>query len=140
MNIGLTEKTLQLIRQYRGEASLKGRMAEPHKTLMEVSPDFTKYTDNYLLGDVMARPGLSLRERSMIIMAVLAVKRYEVGFIVAHGHMRWAQNIGITREEVLEIIIIIAQYGGWPVGEEILGLLERAYPDYFKTIKEHKIL
>jgi len=129
-----SEETGNLIRQYRGEKDLESRLEEPHGTLMEVSPDFAKYTDEYLLADVMARPGLIMRERSMIIMAALAVNRYE---FVSNGHMRWTLNIGTTREETLEVIIQISQYGGWPVGEELLGLMERAYPGYLKTVKEH---
>ena len=135
-NSVFSEKTLRMIRQYRGEASLEGRMAEPHGTLMEVSVDFGKYTDEYLLGDVMARPGLSMRERSLIIIATLAVNRYE---FVAGGHMRWALNIGITREEVLEVILQIARYGDWPVGREIFDLLEFAYPGYLKRVAEKNL-
>lgn len=129
-----SKETADLIRKYRGEKDLESRLEEPHGTLMEVSPDFAKYTDEYLLADVMARPGLIMRERSMIIMAALAVNRYE---FVSNGHMRWALNIGITRDEALEVIIQISQYGDWPVGEELLGLMERAYPGYLKTVKEH---
>ncbi len=128
-----SEITLRMIRQYRGEASLRGRMPEPHGTLMEVSIDFGRYTDEYLLGDVMARPGLSMRERSLIIIAALTANRYE---IVANGHMRWALNIGITKEEVLDVILQVAHFGNWPVGREIFGLLECAYPGYLRTVIE----
>ncbi|MFC1909431.1 carboxymuconolactone decarboxylase family protein [Chloroflexota bacterium] len=129
-----SEKTANLIRQYRGEETLEKRLPEPHGTLLEVSPDFGKMTDEYLLGAVMARPGLSMRERSIIIMAALLANRYE---LVAPGHMRWTLNIGVSREEVIEIILQVAPIAGWPVGNEIFSLIERAYPGYQQTVKDN---
>ena len=129
-----SERTIKTVRLYRGEDSLKEPIPEPHRTLLEVSPDFGVMTDEYPVGNVMARPGLPMRERSMTIMATLLANRYE---FVANGHMNWALNIGITREEVLEIIVQVAPYTSWPVGAEIFELVERAYPGYLKTAGEN---
>ncbi|MFC1909496.1 carboxymuconolactone decarboxylase family protein, partial [Chloroflexota bacterium] len=104
-----SEKTANLIKQYRGEENLERRLPEPHGTLLEVFPDFGKMTDEYLLGAVMSRPGLSMRERSMIAFATLMMIRFE-----GRGHMRWGLNVGISREEFIEVILQIAPYVNWP--------------------------
>jgi len=101
--------------------------------MLEVFPDIGIMTDEYLLGDVMSRPILSMRERSMIIIAALMMVRHEG----TRGHMNRALNVGLSREEVIEIILQAAPYGNWPVGDEIFSLIERAYPGYLQTVKEN---
>jgi len=130
------EKTRRIVGQYRGEDSLKGEPREPFRTLDEVSPDFARMTDEYLLGDIMSRPGLSMRERSMIITATLMMIRFGG---VAHGHMNWGLNVGISREEFIEITLQVAPYGNWPVGNEIFSLIELAYPGYLQAAKENPL-
>lgn len=128
-----SEKTLKTVLQYRGQDLTKGPMDEHFQALLEASTDFGMMTDEYLVGDIMARPGLPMRERSMIIIATLLANRFAMGVF---GHMKWALNLGITREEVLEIIIQVGSYTGWPVGTEIFELFEKAYPGYLKTTAE----
>ncbi|MFC1909215.1 carboxymuconolactone decarboxylase family protein, partial [Chloroflexota bacterium] len=128
------ERTRRTVGQYRGEDSLKGEPREPFRTLEKVSPDFARMTDEYLIGDVMSRPVLSMRERSMIITATLMMIRSEGA---PHGHMNWGLNVGISREEFIEVILQVAPYGDWPVGKEIFSLIERAYPGYQQTVKEN---
>ncbi|MFC1909632.1 carboxymuconolactone decarboxylase family protein [Chloroflexota bacterium] len=124
-----SEKTINTRRQYYGD----GPPIEPIRIMLEVFPDIGVMTDEYLLGDIMSRPGLSMRERSMIIIATLLMIRFEG----ARGHMNRALNVGISREEVIEIILQVAPYGDWPVGNEIFSLIELAYPGYLQTVKEN---
>ena len=133
-NSVFSESTAQFIRQYLGEESYESLLAESNGALMAASPDFAKYSCEYLLADIMARPGLPIRERSMIIISVMIANRYES---VSNSHMRWALNVGITQEEVLEIVIQASALGNWPRGGELLDLFERAYPGYLKTVKEN---
>jgi 4-carboxymuconolactone decarboxylase len=77
-----------------------------------VKEDFARITMGNLFGDVWTRPGLELRERSMITVAALIILGREVELKV---HMRGALNVGITREKIQEMIIHLAHYGGWPV-------------------------
>jgi len=120
-NLERSEKTRGIVGQYYGD----GPPIEPIRILLEVFPDFGIMTDEYLLGDIMSRPGLSLRERSMIITATLMMIRFEG----ARGHMNRALNIGLSREEVIEIILQVAPYGDWPVGVEAI----RVAKDVFST-------
>lgn len=75
-----------------------------------LSPDLYEMSVGHLFGDVWARPGLSLRERQLVTLAAnIALARPTGNF----SHYRSAEHIGITREEIMEVII---QAGHSPAG------------------------
>jgi len=76
-----------------------------------VGDDFNKVTIGNLFGDVWSRPALALRERSMITVAALIVLGRENELRI---HLRGALRVGITRAQILEMILHLAHYGGWP--------------------------
>jgi 4-carboxymuconolactone decarboxylase len=74
--------------------------------------DFSRVTIGNLFGDVWSRPGLELRDRSMITVAALIVLGRENELKI---HLRGALRVGISREQILETILQLAHYGGWPI-------------------------
>jgi len=74
--------------------------------------DFARITMGNLFGDVWSRPGLELRDRSMITVAALIVlgREHELRL-----HLGGALHVGISREQIQEMILHLAHYGGWPV-------------------------
>jgi 4-carboxymuconolactone decarboxylase len=127
-----SKKAMDLAWRYRGETDGKLNDPSPYGIIRDIFPDYVNMTEEYLLADVMARPGLTLREHSMVIIATLVAIRFEG----VRGHMNWALNIGISREEVAEIMMHVGQRAGWPVGIEIFKLIEDAYPGYLAKVKE----
>ena len=101
----------------------------------EVFPDFLKITEEHLFGNVWSRAGLPLRDRCMITLAILIVIRYGddsySGFHdqVLKAHMGYALNIGISQEEILEVIMHAANYTCWGAGYEAI----RAAKDVFSS-------
>jgi 4-carboxymuconolactone decarboxylase len=76
-----------------------------------LSPDLYEMSVGHLFGDVWARPGLSLRDRQLVTLAAnIAMARPTGNF----SHYRSAEHIGITREEIMEVIIQVGHYCGWP--------------------------
>jgi 4-carboxymuconolactone decarboxylase len=87
-------------------------------------------TVEHLFGDIWTRPGLALRDRSLITCAVLTALGKEKQLTV---HLKGALNIGISREEILEMMVHLAHYSGWPtavngtrVAEEVFKELDAA--------------
>ncbi len=78
----------------------------------EMNPHFAKITDDVVFGDVWERPGLSKRDRSMIVVAALTVL-YRTDQL--RGHIRRALTNGVTKDEIVEAIEHLAFYAGWPV-------------------------
>ena len=73
--------------------------------------EFMDVTYENLFGDIWNRPGLSLRDRSMITCAALIALGKEEELKV---HFRGALAQGITPDEIDEMLTHLAHYGGWP--------------------------
>jgi 4-carboxymuconolactone decarboxylase len=91
-----------------------------------VSDDFTRVTMGNLFGDVWSRPGLELRERSMITVAALIVLGRENELKL---HLRGALNVGIPREKLREMILHLAHYGGWPVAVGAMRVAQEVFAE-----------
>mgnify|MGYP001820857084 CR=1 FL=1 len=77
----------------------------------ELYPDLYELTVGHLFGDIWNRPHLSLRERQLITLAANIALCRPYG---NHSHFRSAQHIGITKEEIFEVIIQTGAYSGQP--------------------------
>jgi 4-carboxymuconolactone decarboxylase len=107
-------------RYEKGAARLKELFGfEPQPGMMQA--DFQKITVENLFGDIWCRPGLELRERSMITVAALVVLGREPELRL---HLRGALRAGISRESLTEMMIHLAHYGGWPTGVSGLRVLQ----------------
>ena len=91
-----------------------------------VSPYLVDLTDRVLFGDIWERPQLSKRDRSLVTMAVL-MKEFRVDEL--HSHVRRALDNGVTREEIGELIVHLAFYGGWPVAANAIKQVKVVYDD-----------
>ena len=77
----------------------------------DFAPKLVSLTDDVLFGDIWARPELSPRERSLITVAALIAGGNTEQLT---GHLRRAQENGLTDTELKEVIIHLAFYAGWP--------------------------
>lgn len=136
MNNSRSETALEIATKYRGKVDGKLTNPEPYAAMQNFFPDYLDMTEDYLLADVMSRPGLTMREHSMVIITTLMCIRFEGGL---NGHMTWALNVGLSKEEVSEIIMHASRYGGWPSGQEIIAVINRAYPDFLDNNAENPL-
>ena len=81
-----------------------------HDLLKELDEDLWEFTTDVLFGEIWARPGLSLRERELITLATLMAAKAD-GIAL---HMRNAHNLGITFDEMKELILQCTIYLGMP--------------------------
>lgn len=77
------------------------------------SPDVERYITAFALGDVWARPVLDLKTRSLICLAAaVALEREAQIKLHTHG----ALHSGASPDEVVETIIQLMIYAGFPAG------------------------
>jgi 4-carboxymuconolactone decarboxylase len=100
-------------RRERGLARLAELHDEPggEEFLADLG-DLGDLTVDFVFGDVHAREGLGIRERELVIVAVLAA----LGGLEpqVRAHVRTARAIGIPDTELEETILQIAPYAGFP--------------------------
>jgi 4-carboxymuconolactone decarboxylase len=92
----------------------------------ELTKPFQDLIARYAWGEVWGRDGLDRRSRSIITLALLAA--------LGHGdelamHLRAALRIGLSREEVAEVLIHTGVYAGVPVANTALATMQRVFAD-----------
>ena len=83
----------------------------------KLAPDFFKYVAESAFGMIWSRPGLAIRDRSLVTVSQLAAlgKSEEL-----KAHLRGALNVGLTRDELVEALMQTAVYAGVPAAVEAL--------------------
>ena len=66
---------------------------------------------DFAFGDVWSRPQLSRRDRSLVVISVLAALSLMHELEI---HLQGALNHGVTREEIEEVMLTLVIYGGFP--------------------------
>jgi len=103
-------------RYERGLAKLKEIYGEGAHTLVtalgEVTPDLSRYVVEFAFGDIHCREGLSLKSREIATVAALTALGTAPSQLRAHIHS--ALNVGCSREEMVEVILQMALYAGFP--------------------------
>jgi len=83
--------------------------------------DLGRYVVEFAFGDIYSRDGLSLRDRELATVAVLtAMGGREPQMRV---HLRAGLNVGLTAQELEEVIIQTVPYAGFPTAINALNLL-----------------
>ncbi|MCL5778262.1 4-carboxymuconolactone decarboxylase [Limibaculum sp. FT325] len=98
--------------------------AEAAKTAFDAP--FQDFITEGAWGSVWARPGLSLRDRSLITLALLAALGHwdEVAM-----HVRATLNTGATPDELREAMLHVAVYAGVPAANHALKVIRAAYAE-----------
>ena len=82
------------------------------ESLEGICPDLARYIIEFPFGDVYSRPGLDLKSREIATVAALTALGNAAPQLKVH--IQGALNVGCTREEVVEIILQMAVYAGFP--------------------------
>lgn len=82
------------------------------EALKDIAPDLGRYTIEFPFGDVYSRPGLDLKSREIATVAALTALGNAAPQLKVHIH--GALNVGCSRQEVIEIMIQMAVYAGFP--------------------------
>lgn len=80
--------------------------------LEELVPEIGRYLIEYPFGDIYSRPGLELKTRELAAIAALTTMGDCEPQLRVHIHA--ALNLGCTRQEVIEVILQMSVYAGFP--------------------------
>lgn len=90
------------------------------------APDFARYNDDILFGEVWSRNDiLSLHDRSIVTISALIA-----GGVIDSSlqyHIATAKQNGVTKEEMVEIITQLGFYAGWPKAWAAFNMAKEVY-------------
>lgn len=103
-------------RYSKGLKNLEKIHPEASKALMEnlkdIAPDLGRYVVEFPYGDIYGRDGLDLKSREIATVAALTALGDTKPEL--KDHIKGALNVGCKRQEIIEIIIQMAVYAGFP--------------------------
>jgi 4-carboxymuconolactone decarboxylase len=82
------------------------------ESLQDIAPDFAKYLIEFPFGDIYSRDGLDLKSREIATIAGLTTLGHCQPQLKVH--IRAALNVGCTKTEIIEVIMQMAIYAGFP--------------------------
>ena len=99
----------------------------------EFSLPMQELSTEYCWGYVWTRPGLALRDRSLINIAMISAlnRPHELKL-----HVKAALNNGVTREEIREVLLQVAAYCGVPAGIDSTRIAREAFAEVDQAKKE----
>jgi 4-carboxymuconolactone decarboxylase len=116
------DKGLALRKQVLGAEYVEKSMAGAD----EFSRPMQELSTEYCWGYVWTRPGLQLRERSLINLAMISAlnRPHELKL-----HVKAALNNGLSREEIREVLLQVAVYCGVPAGIDSTRIAREAFAE-----------
>jgi len=103
------DKGLALRKKVLGDAHVERSLKAAQDN--DFTRDLQQIVTSFAWGDIWGRPGLTLRERSLLNLAMLTAlnRPHEL-----HTHVRGALNNGVTVAEIREVFLHTAVYCGFP--------------------------
>ncbi len=97
------------------------------ESLKDIAPDFARYLIEFPFGDIYSRPGLDLKSREIATMAALTA--LGTAGPQLRVHIQAALNVGCSRREVVETIMQMAVYAGFPAALNGLFAAQEVFKD-----------
>lgn len=104
-------------------------MTEPtpaQRAIGGFAPKLVDLTDDVLFGDVWERSELGKRDRSLATVASLVTSG---AFEQLPNHLRLAKQNGLTETELIEAIVHLAFYAGWPKAMSAIQVAKKVFAE-----------
>ena len=104
-------------------------------SLQAICPDLAKYTIEFPFGDIYQRSQLDLKSREIATVAALTALGHCAPQL--NVHINGALNVGCTPDEIIEVILQMAVYAGFPAA--LNGMFVALFPlrvgEYFHSTR-----
>jgi 4-carboxymuconolactone decarboxylase len=100
----------------RGRARINEMLGAPGEQALEniarISPDMARYVVEFIFGDIQSRRGLDVKTRELIAAVSIATRGGAEPQLRAH--LSGMMNVGWSEQEIIELMIELAVYAGFP--------------------------
>lgn len=110
------------LKEIDGEAG--ERVIESLKT---IAPDLARYIIEFAFGDIYSRPALDLKSREIATIAALITLGNAQPQLKVH--IQAALNVGCTREEIIEVVMQMAVYAGFPAALNGISIVREVFAE-----------
>jgi 4-carboxymuconolactone decarboxylase len=110
-------------RRYYGPHNNPG----PPAAMAELAPRVTELVDSVIYGEIYNRPAVNLQTRSLCTIAALTVLGHSPHLI--RRHIQGALHVGVTQEQISEIISQMVFYGGMPAAVSAFQVAKETFDD-----------
>ena len=120
-----------LDRHSRGVASLTALLGESEdsytETFMHVSADLARFAIDFAFGDVLSREGLDAVSKQLVVISMLATVGNRAELLRAH--IRGAVRGGTSRTKVIEALIQLSVYAGFPTALNAFSVARQVFDE-----------
>ena len=120
------EKGLEVRKAVLGEAYVNNAL----KNVDDFNRPFQEMLNEYCWGTVWGREELPRKTRSMLNIAMIAILNRQHEF---RAHLRGALTNGVTRDEIREILMQVAIYGGMPAAVDSFRIAREFFAEIDKA-------
>jgi 4-carboxymuconolactone decarboxylase len=115
-------------RGLRALQEITGRTGpEVVESLRDIAPDFADWIVDFSYGDVMTRPGLDRRSRQIATIAALTALGNAAPQLKVH--IEGALNVGCKPQEIIEVILQMSVFAGFPAAINALNVAREVFND-----------
>jgi 4-carboxymuconolactone decarboxylase len=126
MDQKMHDKGLEIRKAVLGEAYVTNAL----KTIDDFNQPFQEMLNEYCWGTVWGREELPRKTRSMLNIAMISIlnRPHEL-----RAHLKGALTNGVTREEIREILMQVAIYGGMPAAVDSFRIARELFAELDKA-------
>jgi 4-carboxymuconolactone decarboxylase len=125
MDKKMHDKGLQVRKAVLGEAYVNNAL----KNVDDFNRPFQEMLNEYCWGTVWGRDELPRKTRSMLNIAMIAILNRQHEF---RAHLKGALTNGVTRDEIREILMQVAIYGGMPAAVDSFRIAREVFAELDK--------
>ena len=122
MDQKMHDKGLEVRKAVLGEAYVNNAL----KNVDDFNRPFQEMLNEYCWGTVWGREELTRKTRSMLNIAMIAILNRQHEF---RAHLKGALTNGVTRDEIREILMQVAIYGGMPAAVDSFRIAREVFAE-----------
>ena len=122
MDKKMHDKGLEVRKAVLGEAYVNNAL----KSVDDFNRPFQEMLNEYCWGTVWGREELPRKTRSMLNIAMIAILNRQHEF---RAHLKGALTNGVSREEIREILMQVAIYGGMPAAVDSFRIAREVFAE-----------
>lgn len=121
-NDDLYEKGMEEMRRHFGA------LADEHiAKIREISPEFARVNVEFPFGELYTRDVLDQKTRELCTVAALTVEGHCLPEL--RSHVKGALNCGASRDEVVEVVLQMIAYCGFPAATNALFIVKEVFDE-----------